>query len=519
MRTGYQRIIILSLLTIIYSFTFAQAPSINWQHSYGSVQSDNAARVQNAANGHLIVTSVESREDPTGVYYYYLAVRNTDQFGRIVWERFFNPMAINNLPNSSNVFDFTPQWVHVGAAGDMVIDISITPQGMPFHDLLHLDSTGAFLDHNTFIASLTARPSDNETYTVRINGNPNLVAGYSHDSLHLTMYRHYLDIDTPVWETSFEQTLLVSVDPDIFWTYMPGDIIRDADGNILLIAILQTDLLQHCTDCGPTGLYNDIVLYKFDSTGHLLLSKDLLHNSETVIEPHIIQSEMNGSYWITWRDWQQYQPHGNTRIIELDHNANILSNHPTGWHYSKVIQNATADGFYALGSADEDSVFPGLHGQNDAVVAAFDIDGAELWRAPYGGSDFEFARDIITTADGGLLFFSDATSADGDVASPQGSTDAWLVKLGGVPSGLHDAKQEALTVYPNPSHGTLQVTAHEPITHTTITDIAGQAVSDVVYSGAADHITLRTSGIATGSYVLTVTTTTGVQRAYRITVM
>ena len=52
------------------------------------------------------------------------------------------------------------------------------------------------------------------------------------------------------------------------------------------------------------------------------------------------------------------------------------------------------------------------------------------WQRSFGGNDYETARDIITTPDGGYLVLGETNSTDGDVIAGYGGTkDIWLLKL------------------------------------------------------------------------------------------
>lgn len=56
--------------------------------------------------------------------------------------------------------------------------------------------------------------------------------------------------------------------------------------------------------------------------------------------------------------------------------------------------------------------------------------GDMQWQRSFGGNDYESARDIIVTSDGGYLVLGETNSTDGDVTPGYGGTkDIWLLKL------------------------------------------------------------------------------------------
>ncbi|MDR0664039.1 MAG: hypothetical protein LBF86_00745, partial [Helicobacteraceae bacterium] len=54
------------------------------------------------------------------------------------------------------------------------------------------------------------------------------------------------------------------------------------------------------------------------------------------------------------------------------------------------------------------------------------------WQKSLGGSDYDYARSIGQTSDGGYIIAGESHSNDGDVTNHRGSTgnpDYWIVKL------------------------------------------------------------------------------------------
>lgn len=51
------------------------------------------------------------------------------------------------------------------------------------------------------------------------------------------------------------------------------------------------------------------------------------------------------------------------------------------------------------------------------------------WQKSYGGSDFDYARSVAQTNDGGYIVAGFSRSTDGDVANALGNFDSWIVKL------------------------------------------------------------------------------------------
>lgn len=522
---NFKRVLFI-LLIISFVFTVrtkAQAPSINWQRNYGDVRDDYSGNIINAGNGTLIATDIEQKMDATGAFFYYLGVKKTDHFGNLIWAKLFSPAVINNLPAAQNQYQFTPTWIKEdNSTGNITINTYMpNPNSItgPFFALLTLDSNGNFIDNRRFKGLLCEKPSSDITYTITVNGNPNVAGGYSQDSIHLYIWGSDLSTDTLIKHIAIKQQFLSSSDSTIFFQYLPTDMYRYPGNSIILLTQLQTMAFVNCSDCDNIQqLATDILVYEFDNTGTLITSKDIKNNSTSIYAPGLVHSEVNNSYCVYWNDWPQGAAYGISHLIELDHSLNQLNDAALDWSYSKIISNNAANGFYAIGTSDNDSIFPHIHGQTDVVAASFDIDGSQFWKQAFGGSDFEFARDIAATPDGGLVFFSDAQSSDGDVASPLGGRDAWLVKLGGLVNGIQGTTTNSMMVYPNPACSYLYVQSSDEIQKITMLDIMGKTVKEVHYQNVKGTVSIDIRGIAPGSYILQTTTADQYTKSTRVQV-
>jgi len=66
----------------------------------------------------------------------------------------------------------------------------------------------------------------------------------------------------------------------------------------------------------------------------------------------------------------------------------------------------------------------------DLWILKLDKCGNIQWERSFGGTDYETAKDVIQTSDGGYMIAGETSSTDGDVISGYGSTrDIWVLKL------------------------------------------------------------------------------------------
>ena len=98
------------------------------------------------------------------------------------------------------------------------------------------------------------------------------------------------------------------------------------------------------------------------------------------------------------------------------------------WPYSVFL---TTDGGYLINGYTEsnDTNVTGNHGQRDIWVVKLDTAGNPVWQRCLGGTDDDYPRTILQTADGGYLLRAMTYSNNGDVSGLHGQMDYWIVKL------------------------------------------------------------------------------------------
>lgn len=95
----------------------------------------------------------------------------------------------------------------------------------------------------------------------------------------------------------------------------------------------------------------------------------------------------------------------------------------------KIVK--TSDGGFVMVGSSRSSNFDvtGNYGLFDVWVVKTDFYGNIQWQRNLGGSDDDFGKSIIQTLDGGYLIAGKTNSLDGDITSVYGGSDMWVVKL------------------------------------------------------------------------------------------
>lgn len=84
---------------------------------------------------------------------------------------------------------------------------------------------------------------------------------------------------------------------------------------------------------------------------------------------------------------------------------------------------------YSYSNSGDISGHHGFTTKSDMWVVKVDANGTLQWQKSLGGSDFDVAKSIEQTADGGYIIGGYAFSFDGDATWNEGQDDFWMVKL------------------------------------------------------------------------------------------
>ena len=98
---------------------------------------------------------------------------------------------------------------------------------------------------------------------------------------------------------------------------------------------------------------------------------------------------------------------------------------PDNVHALVAGQEATY--YVALSTASSDGDISVSYGGVDYFIVHFDLNGEVLNVSSFGGSNTDGPWSMVFGADLGLMVFGVSQSSDGDITSPKGDLDAWLI--------------------------------------------------------------------------------------------
>ncbi|MCK9447722.1 MAG: T9SS type A sorting domain-containing protein [Bacteroidales bacterium] len=251
----------------------------------------------------------------------------------------------------------------------------------------------------------------------------------------------------------------------------------------------------------------DYWIVKLDNIGNIQWQKSLGGNS--IEYANFIQQTSDGGYIVAGlsdsNDGDVSGNHGGYSdywIVKLDKIGNIQWQKSLGggdWDYATSIQQTTDGGYIVVGeSTSNDGDVSGNNGDYDYWIVKLDDIGNIEWQKSLGGSNFDLARSIQQTTDGGYIVAGYSYSNDGDVSGNHGNSDYWIVKLTGT-VGLNETINNTIfSVYPNPATDLITVKGISPKTEIDITNMRGETVLRTVAKD--NELTIDVSKLPAGMY-------------------
>ncbi|MCW3138334.1 MAG: hypothetical protein N2V76_07985 [Methanophagales archaeon] len=182
---------------------------------------------------------------------------------------------------------------------------------------------------------------------------------------------------------------------------------QTADGGYILAGVVQY-----------SSKNSDALLVKTSSSGERTWAKTFGGVSHD--RAYAVQQTTDGGYILAGITFSPGNGLSDAWLVKTDSNGNELWDRTFGhsdqdWAYA--VQQTT-DGGYILAGV----TYPFGAGTSDAWLVKTDSEGKELWNMTFGGVEYDEARAVQLTPDGGYIF------AGVTLSYGAGKKDAWLVK-------------------------------------------------------------------------------------------
>ncbi|MGB4928949.1 MAG: T9SS type A sorting domain-containing protein [Chitinophagales bacterium] len=359
----------------------AQAPAIEWQNTIGSTQDDYIETINQTSDGGYIVCGTsygglggDKTENKKGENDYWVIKLNAD--GSIQWQ---NTIQGNSRDHGKVAIETTDGGFLVAGESLSTAQNDKTEASNGFEDIwmLKLDAAGNIIWQNTI-----GGPSDE---TMR-------------------------------------------------------DVIQTADGGYLL---LTTSLSPIGGDKTESSSHNDIWLIKTDAMGNVVWDNTI---TAVFIDYGItIREDEDGNYFLgcssssaisgdktaTQKGWMDLW------VIKINPEGDILWQETYGGTFDDSMEDLllTSDGgFICVGTstsnAGENKTENGF-GVQDWWVIKIDEQLNVEWDRTFGGSSFDYAKQVLETPEGDFILAGSSSSGiSGNKTVPlAGSSDIWLIKL------------------------------------------------------------------------------------------
>lgn len=493
---------------------YAQAPSIQWQKSYGGIGDEFLCGMVQTMDGGYILTGYTgslNTGDVNGVHGQDDAwVVKTDSLGNLQWQRALGGsqgdygMAICQTTDKG--------YIMAGYTASTDGDVLSMHYGNIDSWLVKLDSAGNIVWEKQYGSSsgdwaTDIKPTSDGNYIIAAvtTGNDHDVSG-NHNVGSNDFWIYKIDPSgTLLWQRCYGGSNDETV-KQLNETKDHGFIITGSsnsnNGNV--------------TVHNGTLNYFDVWTIQVDSIGGLQWQKSF---GGIYSEGGYAGIESLGSGYLVSASTQSPNGgditgfHGNTDwwLARLDSSGVIQWKNTYGGSdvddQPSVCQ--TSDSGYVISgcTGSNNADVSGLHGNvsvYDYWVVKLDKNGNINWQKCLGGTDNDVARQIQITKDGGYAIAGHAYSTDGDITSPRGGFDFWLVKLrNAMPLGLSSDIDGELELRPNPTSGIISVSLPENTTGILVTNTMGQVVYEHSIGSTVQKMQIDLSQLDQGMYWVT----------------
>ncbi len=499
------------MMVLFFQTLSAQiVPSIEWQKCFGGSDYDEAFSVQNTVDGGFIAAG-----DSAGDYW----IIKLNSAGDLMWEKSYG--------GSGGDFAYyihqTTDKGYIVAGSSSSNDGDVTGNhpdnlGYPSIDywILRLDSVGNLIWEKSF----GGKKDDAAKCVRQTNDGGFIVTGSAHSNNGDVSGNHG-NGNYDIWVVKLD------TNGNLAWQKCFGgsgyeesnSIQQTSDGGFIIAggaASMDGDVSgNHDPDV------EDYWIVKLDSVGNLMWQK-CLGGTETDVA-FDIQLTDDGSFVIAGisasgdGDVTGHHESGqfikyDEWVVRVDANQNIVWEKSLGgsdFDYARSICQTMDGGFVIAGdtwSVDGD-VTGNNNGDINYWILKLDTDGSLLWQKCMGGSEYDWGYSVRQTPDSGYMVAGTSRSNDGDVSGNHGMGDFWIVKLSrDVATGVAPLPEESFSFYPNPDRSQLTINLPTSSNEAMIAvyDVQGKMTSLPV-SYQSDKARLNTADLPEGFYILQIT--------------
>ncbi len=487
-------------LCIIFCLTNldTNAQEIEWEQSYGGPLEDFVEEVVVAVDGGLVAVGYVSSPD----FYLDLWIIKTTSSGEEVWQHFLGGEALEMGHSIKNTSD--GGYIVTGRTNS--INGNLDPYNLDSDFwIIKFSEDGVIEWEQTY----GGEAADFALDGIQTSDGGYIITGAS-SSVGGDVTNNHGDNDGWV--------VKLASDGSIEWEKSLGGsgadqldkVISSNDGGYVLVGMSKSD------DGDLTGNFgeSDLWIVKLTSEGEVQWQKSFGGSSWDWANS--IQSISSGGVIIVGTtnsiDGDVISNHGgyDVWVLELSDTGGLVWQKTYGGganDFGKDIQLTLDEGYVLVASAnsvdgDMQNPLNMSSGLSNYWVVKISTTGNIVWERLVGGGYFEHPTSIKQTEDGGFIVAGGSESPNGDISSPKGGMDYWLVKIGTIILGTDAITNGSLVLYPNPAINNLNILTEANMLGASYRIY--NAVGQLLRSGQINRefSSLDINEFANGSYIL-----------------
>ena len=447
---------ILSATTPVISFS--QAPSIEWEKSFGGSGSDGGFSIAQTSDlGFIISGNSDSNDGDVsgnhGSSDYWIVKLDTNN--SIMWQKSLGGSGFEYCSWIEQTVD--GGYIVCGGSNSNDGDV-LGNHGQDDYWIVKLASTGAIQWQKCLggtqgdKARCIRQTTDGGYIIAGSTSSNNIDVSGNHGNIDFWIVKLYAG-GTIQW-----QKCLGGSNDDVAFAIQ-----QTSDGGYVVAGF------SNSNDGDVTNNHGnlDYWVVKLDSSGSIQWQKSLGGSAADFL--FFVMQTLDGGYILGGdtdsNDGDITENHGDADcwIVKLDSSGTIQwqkSYGGTAYDYVGTICQSSDSSYIICGvTASNDVDVSGNHGSSDYWVFKINGQGIVQWQKCLGGTSNDSGSDVVQTNDGGYIITGVANSTDGDVTNSHSNGDYWIVKLAADSIiGIHDlVSKKNIFVYPNPSDGIFNV--------------------------------------------------------------
>jgi hypothetical protein len=516
---NFTKIILALTLFLLFNPLYAQVtPAIEWQKSYGGLNSDEARSVQQTTSGGFIVAGYSNSNDGDvtgnhGNYDYWIL--SLDALGNLIWQKSLGGSGIDEAHSIIQTDDggFIVAGWSDSTGGDVTENF-----GFSDYWIVKLDVDGNIIWQKSF----GGNDYDKAESIQQTSDGGFIVAGRSQSevSVNYGLLDYWIvKLDASgnlVWQKTFGgegDDVAFSIQQTIDNGYIVAGISYSFNGNV----------------SGNHG-GGDYWVIKLDTAGNLVWQKSFGGSKED--KANSVRQTSDGGYIVAGRsksnDGDVSGNHGkdDAWIIRLDTDGNLQWQKSFGGSSDDMANSVmqTIEGGYIVagGTASKNGDVLGNYDNGDCWIIKLDTNGNLQWQKPLGGSEEDNSNSIQQTVDGGFVIAGWSASIDGDVSVNHGEVDYWIVKLAADTfTAIQSISNISISLYPNPVQNelTIRMTSLEGEITISVYDLQGKMIElPTTLLGEFEQnrqAQINTAALANGFYTLQITNKNGLSEVLK----